>query len=59
MRTNVFDVSVVVTYSKVDEDGKYRPVQTMNMYEGDGVCMGVHGWLEGDFGEDPVASQRE
>ena len=22
--------------------------------DGDGMCMGFHGWLEGDFGEDPV-----
>jgi hypothetical protein len=27
----------------------------VNLREGDGMCMGYHGWLEGDFGKDPVA----
>ena len=25
---------------------------------GDGMCMGYHGWLKGDFGEEPVAVRR-
>lgn len=25
---------------------------------GDGMCMGYHGWLEGDYGETPVASPK-
>lgn len=24
--------------------------------EGDGMCMGYHGWLTGDFGDDPVVT---
>jgi len=27
----------------------------IDLREGDGMCMGYHGWLEGDFGESPVA----
>ena len=40
-------------------DSKDRKVQAeIDLQEGDGMCMGYHGWLEGDFGEDPVASSR-
>jgi len=30
-------------------------VAEVDLGNGDGMCMGFHGWLEGDFGEDPVA----
>ena len=26
----------------------------LDLLDGDGMCMGYHGWLRGDFGEDPV-----
>ncbi|MBJ7428654.1 MAG: hypothetical protein JHD28_06840 [Bacteroidia bacterium] len=29
-------------------------VQEINTLEGDGMCMGFHGWKEGDFGEAPI-----
>jgi hypothetical protein len=28
---------------------------SLDLAGGDGFCMGYHGWLEGDFGKDPVA----
>jgi hypothetical protein len=30
----------------------------VDLRQGDGMCMGYHGWLEGDFGKDPVAVAR-
>jgi hypothetical protein len=30
-------------------------VAELPLSEGDGMCMGYHSWLNGDFGEDPVA----
>jgi hypothetical protein len=30
-------------------------VAELPLREGDGMCMGYHSWLKGDFGEDPVA----
>lgn len=30
----------------------------VDLRHGDGMCMGYHGWLEGDFGEHPVALPR-
>ncbi len=33
-------------------------VKQLDLIDGDGVCMGYHGWLKGDFGEHPVARPR-
>ena len=30
-------------------------VAAIDLKDGDGICMGYHGWLEGDFGAHPVA----
>ena len=32
--------------------------QEVDLRNGDGMCMGYHGWLDGDFGEYPVAIPR-
>jgi len=28
----------------------------LDLCEGDGMCMGYHGWISGDYGEDPIAT---
>ncbi len=33
-------------------------VAAIDLKEGDGMCMGYHGWLAGDFGAHPVAVQK-
>jgi hypothetical protein len=38
-----------------DNDGLLSEVE---LRQGDGMCMGYHGWLEGDFGKHPVAVPR-
>ncbi len=51
---------MVATYSVADSAGNYEPVYSLDLRQGDGVCMGVHGWLEGvTSGNDPVATTRE
>ncbi len=30
-------------------------VAEMDLRDGDGMCMGYHGWLKGDYGRSPVA----
>jgi hypothetical protein len=30
----------------------------VDLRQGDGMCMGYHGWLEGDYGKHPVAVAR-
>ena len=34
------------------------PIDSIDLFHGDGMCMGFHQWLQGDFGEDPVAIPR-
>lgn len=29
-------------------------VQDLDLFNGDGMCMGYHFWLDGDFGASPV-----
>jgi hypothetical protein len=36
-----------------------KVVQEMALVDGDGMCMGYHGWLQEDFGSDPVARRRQ
>ncbi|ATL42667.1 hypothetical protein OZ664_06005 [Elizabethkingia sp. HX WHF] len=31
-------------------------VEELNTLEGDGMCMGFHGWIENDFGSDEIVT---
>jgi hypothetical protein len=44
---------VVATYVESDD-----VAQELDLAEGDGMCMGYHGWMEEDFGNAPVAQPR-
>jgi hypothetical protein len=33
-------------------------VDKLDLFHGDGMCMGFHAWVEGDFGTDPVVKAR-
>lgn len=35
-----------------DDDGV---IESLDLFHGDGMCMGYHGWLDGDFGDTPPA----
>jgi hypothetical protein len=48
--THYVDIEVFVRLARIDGG----PAPRINLREGDGMCMGYHGWLEGDFGEDPI-----
>lgn len=34
-------------------------VDKLDLFDGDGMCMGFHSWLEGDFGEHPIVATEE
>jgi hypothetical protein len=38
--------------------GGEREVARLDLFNGDGFCMGYHGWLQGDFGRTAVAMDR-
>ena len=54
---NVFIEFVVHLRAKGDASTGLVPSQ-VNLRDGDGMCMGYHGWIEGDFGKNPVAAAR-
>jgi hypothetical protein len=46
----------LVRLSRRGEPGEI--IKEMDLFDGDGMCMGYHNWVEGDFGQDPVALGR-
>jgi hypothetical protein len=41
---------------KQTENGE--PIESVVLSNGDGMCMGYHRWLQGDFGEDPTVTSQ-
>ncbi len=50
------DVSLVVRLLSRGEEADTL-VQEIDLRDGDGVCMGFHGWKLGDFGDEPVVAK--
>ncbi len=51
------DLSVSLSVSvRLERDEE--AIQQLDLFEGDGACMGFHSWREGDFGKHPVVRQR-
>jgi hypothetical protein len=48
------EVSIVVRHASKAANGDHRVVDEMDLAEGDGMCLGYHGWIKGDFGSNPV-----
>ncbi len=38
----------------LDAKGSNAPIESLALRDGDGMCMGFHGWRDGNFGRDPV-----
>ena len=34
-------------------------IAEIDLFHGDGMCMGYHGWLKGDFGDAPIVKSDE
>ena len=54
--THAVELSVAVKLSNRKSDDV---IAEMNLMQGDGMCMGYHRWVDGDFGEHVVAISRE
>ncbi len=53
-------VSLKVAAELVRRDASQENIlEQIDLKDGDGMCMGYHGWIEGDFGSTPVAKARE
>lgn len=40
-------------WSGSNKDAEWEAIRELDLFEGDGMCVGYHGWMEGDFGENP------
>lgn len=46
----------LVVQAKLVNHSPEKLVAQLDLRDGDGMCMGYHDWLEGYYGEDPVAA---
>ena len=51
-------IDFIVRLATRGDSEKGGVLSEVDLRHGDGMCMGYHGWLEGDFGKDPVAVPR-
>ena len=51
-------IDFVVRLAKHQDSKTDRVESEADLRHGDGMCMGYHGWLEGDYGKHPVAVAR-
>ena len=54
MHNDDWEVSVRVRVELRRSDGEAIGDEIDLTDEGDGFCMGIHGWVEGDCGRDPI-----
>ena len=52
------ELSVVARHVRNKETGEATVINELNLADGDGMCMGYHGWLKGNFGSNPVATPK-
>jgi hypothetical protein len=50
-------IDFIVRLAARDKSQKGAVISEVNLRRGDGMCMGYHGWLEGDFGKHPVVAK--
>ena len=48
--THRVNLAVAVQLTEIETD---ESIAEVNLADGDGMCMGYHGWLEGDYGKHP------
>ena len=52
------ELSIVARHVRKGQKGDSAVINELDLARGDGMCMGYHGWLKGDFGADPVATPK-
>lgn len=48
-------IDFIARFAARSESANGRILSEIDLRNGDGVCMGYHGWIGGDFGKNPVA----
>jgi hypothetical protein len=55
-RNDAYEFSLHVVARLTDRDEPRNTVAELDLRDGDGMAIGFSGWLEGDFGKDPVVA---
>ncbi|MFN0199338.1 MAG: hypothetical protein ACKVT0_21520 [Planctomycetaceae bacterium] len=55
LSNEVQQVEFAMQVRLVNRDSHYVVAQ-LDLGDGDGMCMGYHGWLQGDYGDTPIVS---
>lgn len=56
--TQTVYIDFIARLAKRGNAGDVAVLSEIDLRQGDGMCMGFHGWLEADFGQYPVAAPR-
>lgn len=57
--THTVYIDFIVRLASRSAAGNSDVLSEINLGKGDGMCMGYHGWLNGDFGEHAIAVPKE
>lgn len=52
-------LALLVRHTRRSSSGDSAILNELDLQDGDGMCMGIHGWREGDFGAFPPAVVRD
>ncbi|PQO45394.1 hypothetical protein [Blastopirellula marina] len=52
LRNDRQEITLSVTAKLTDRESE-QTISELDLFDGDGMCMGYHFWMEGDFGEYP------
>jgi hypothetical protein len=52
------ELSIVAKHVRTDKKQDGAIMSQLDLAKGDGMCMGFHGWVSGDFGDNPVATPK-
>jgi hypothetical protein len=56
--SHTVSIDFIVRLAARRESGSGEMLSEVDLRHGDGMCMGYHGWIDGDFGKNPVAVPR-
>ena len=56
--SDAVNLRFIAQHIKERDEAPTEVVQELDLANGDGFCMGYHGWQEGDFGNEPVAVKK-
>jgi hypothetical protein len=57
LRNDIHSVELSMIARLIDCKDR-KVLAQIDLQEGDGMCIGYHGWLQGDYGENPITSSR-